>query len=117
MRQRQGSSLQCSFCRKTQSAVSKLISNPGQHERVYICDECVAICATIIEDEKRSQEASETDSEQVEEQAHPLLGHPLASPFLAAVERWIRIESLGGDAARAFAEMRDIAIRMVRNST
>lgn len=116
MRQGQHPPLQCSFCRKPQSAVFKLISNPSEHARAYICDECVAVCTTIIEDEKQAQEAPQTSAEQFEV-PHPLLGHPLASAFLASVERWIRIESVGDDAAEAFAEMRNIAIRMVRGAT
>lgn len=38
----------CSFCGKTQDMVQKLISGPND---VFICDECVEICADIIEDE------------------------------------------------------------------
>ncbi|HZT71378.1 MAG TPA: ATP-dependent Clp protease ATP-binding subunit ClpX [Terriglobia bacterium] len=44
--------LRCSFCQKTQDAVGKLISSPGDHPRAYICDECVAICNTILEEEQ-----------------------------------------------------------------
>jgi ATP-dependent Clp protease ATP-binding subunit ClpX len=47
--------LHCSFCRKTQDAVGKLISSPGDFPRAYICDECVAVCNSILE-EKRSEE-------------------------------------------------------------
>ena len=108
--------LQCSFCRKPQNAVFKLISSPSEHARAYICDECVAVCTAIIEDEKQAQEALQTNAEQFEE-PHPLLRHPLASSFLASVERWIRIEPVGNDAAEAFTEMRSIAIRMVRDAT
>lgn len=39
--------LRCSFCNKTQIQVRKLIAGPG----VYICDECVDLCADIIEEE------------------------------------------------------------------
>lgn len=38
--------LTCSFCGKTQKQVAKLIAGPG----VYICDECVVLCSSIIED-------------------------------------------------------------------
>ena len=38
----------CSFCGKTQEQVRKLIAGPGG---AYICDECVDICAEIIEEE------------------------------------------------------------------
>jgi ATP-dependent protease Clp ATPase subunit len=40
----------CSFCGKDQDAVKKLIAGPGG---VYICDECVALCGQIIEEEVR----------------------------------------------------------------
>ena len=38
--------LRCSFCRKHDSEVSKLVAGP----RVYICDECVAIASRIMND-------------------------------------------------------------------
>ncbi len=44
--------LRCSFCRKTQDAVGKLISSPGDLPRAYICDECVAVCNSILEEEQ-----------------------------------------------------------------
>jgi len=44
--------LHCSFCRKTQDAVGKLISSPGDFPRAYICDECVAVCNSILEEER-----------------------------------------------------------------
>ncbi len=44
--------LRCSFCQKTQDGVGKLISSPGEHPRAYICDECVAVCNTILEEEQ-----------------------------------------------------------------
>jgi ATP-dependent Clp protease ATP-binding subunit ClpX len=43
--------LRCSFCHKSQDAVRKLISSPDERARAYICDECVAVCNTILEDE------------------------------------------------------------------
>lgn len=36
----------CSFCGKTQNQVERLIEGPG----VYICDECVSLCADILDD-------------------------------------------------------------------
>ncbi|MBE5894583.1 MAG: ATP-dependent Clp protease ATP-binding subunit ClpX [Lachnospiraceae bacterium] len=42
------SKVRCSFCNKTQEQVRKLIAGPAG---VYICDECVDICADIIEEE------------------------------------------------------------------
>lgn len=37
----------CSFCGKSHSEVKKLIAGPG----VYICNECVDVCASILEKE------------------------------------------------------------------
>ncbi|MGE5567709.1 MAG: ClpX C4-type zinc finger protein, partial [Rhodospirillales bacterium] len=103
-----------------QSAVRKLISNPSDEPRAYICDECVSVCAVIIEDERREQEYEELAQEAfrtggggLDEAPHPLVGHRLASSFLASVERWIRAESVDQGAAEAFAEMRSIAIQML----
>ena len=50
--------IRCSFCGKTQDQVRKLIAGPGG---IYICDECVDICADII-DEEEEQEVEEKDS-------------------------------------------------------
>jgi ATP-dependent Clp protease ATP-binding subunit ClpX len=44
-------SLLCSFCHKSQDAVRKLISSPSDYPRAYICDECIAVCASILEDD------------------------------------------------------------------
>ena len=44
--------LHCSFCQKPQDAVAKLISSPGDHARAYICDECVAVCNSILEEDR-----------------------------------------------------------------
>ena len=37
--------MRCSFCGKTQDQVEKLIAGPG----VFICDECIELCQSIIE--------------------------------------------------------------------
>ncbi|MBP3489927.1 MAG: ATP-dependent Clp protease ATP-binding subunit ClpX [Roseburia sp.] len=45
--------LRCSFCGKPQEQVRKLIAGPNG---AYICDECVDICAEIIEEELENDE-------------------------------------------------------------
>ncbi len=40
-------SVRCSFCGKAQENVRKIVAGPG----VYICDECVELCTSIIEAE------------------------------------------------------------------
>jgi ATP-dependent Clp protease ATP-binding subunit ClpX len=49
--------LRCSFCHKSQDAVRKLISSPDERARAYICDECVAVCNTILEGDSSEQAA------------------------------------------------------------
>ena len=39
--------VRCSFCGKSQENVKKIVAGPG----VYICDECVDLCTSIIESE------------------------------------------------------------------
>ncbi|TQI65717.1 ATP-dependent Clp protease ATP-binding subunit ClpX [Clostridium sp. KNHs216] len=38
----------CSFCGKPQNEARRLIAGPG----VYICDECIELCMSILDDEK-----------------------------------------------------------------
>ncbi len=54
MRTRTGpdETFRCSFCHKSQDAVTKLISSPTDYPRAYICDECVAVCNSILEDDR-----------------------------------------------------------------
>ena len=49
-----GNDIRCSFCNKTQNQVRKLIAGPAG---VYICDECIDICADILEEELEDEEA------------------------------------------------------------
>ncbi|MGC8937617.1 MAG: ClpX C4-type zinc finger protein, partial [Thermodesulfovibrio sp.] len=50
--------LKCSFCGKSQKEVKKLIAGNG----VYICDECIALCNEILEEERfNSLEGIKTD--------------------------------------------------------
>ena len=57
--------IRCSFCGKSQGQVRKLIAGP---KGAYICDECVDICAEIIEEEFENEEetgaAEETGADQ-----------------------------------------------------
>ena len=47
------SDIRCSFCNKPQDQVRKMIAGPAG---IYICDECVEICADIIEEEFEEEE-------------------------------------------------------------
>jgi len=45
-------SLRCSFCHKSQDLVGKLISSPSDYPRAYICDECISVCNSILDDDR-----------------------------------------------------------------
>ena len=47
MQKNQERIVKCSFCGKPQEVVKKIIAGPG----VYICDECIALCQDIIDEE------------------------------------------------------------------
>ena len=52
----------CSFCGKAQDEARRLIAGPG----VYICDECIELCMSILEDEANlSQRKSNHHNEPV----------------------------------------------------
>ena len=103
MRRFSETSLRCTFCHKSEKAGIQLISSPSDYPRAYICDECVAVCASIIQDDRH--EAAEPSPMSV--------NHPLASRLIAAVEAWIKRESAGEDAAGEFEEVRSLAMQMI----
>lgn len=78
MTEEKDKTLVCSFCNKTQNEVKKLIAGRtlsfGDDEKssqtVFICDECVALCAKIIADE------AENKSEETPDEATPVLSSP-----------------------------------------
>src|SRR5437667_2641318 len=47
----------CSFCRKSYREVGPLVEGPGD---VYICGECIELCQSIIDQEKRRRGATKT---------------------------------------------------------
>ena len=55
--------IRCSFCGKSQDQVKKLIAGPNG---AYICDECVDICAEIIEEEMEDEEPAEGEKDALE---------------------------------------------------
>jgi ATP-dependent Clp protease ATP-binding subunit ClpX len=55
--------LRCSFCHKSQDAVAKLISSPSDYPRAYICDECVAVCNSILEDDRAATPVATTPNQ------------------------------------------------------
>ena len=48
--------LHCSFCGKSQDEVKKLVAGRG----VYICDECIEVCISIVSEEIKEMEKGES---------------------------------------------------------
>lgn len=112
----------CSFCRKSQDIVGKLISsNPSDYPRAYICDECIAVCNSIIEDggpERRASlepqgQASREPERQASEGPGRFAKHPLAEEFLIAAERWAVRDFTGLTAFNELDYMRELAEMML----
>lgn len=60
--------LYCSFCGKSQHEVAKLIAGPT----VYICDECVEICADIIRIEREREPVKGPPYDQADLKEYPI---------------------------------------------
>ena len=110
----QSRSLHCSFCLKRREEVRKLIGSP--EGRAYVCNECIAVCCSILKEESLDPATGQPTPQG--EQRHPLLDDPLASKFMAAMERWIQQESSGAgppppEPTVEFEEMYRLGIKMV----
>jgi hypothetical protein len=101
----------CSFCGKSKAVVSKLIASPRDGPRTYICDECIAVCASILDD--AGMQVGHPVAIQAGPDVSPLLTHPLTPQLLSSIEVWITQESLGKCADDALAEVRRLALRMI----
>jgi ATP-dependent protease Clp ATPase subunit len=84
-------SLRCSFCQKTQKKAGKLIASPPSHPGVYICDECIYVCQSIIEDDRQDADSGK----QPLSVSVPFAQHPLAPELLAAVQEWAVLDLAG----------------------
>lgn len=60
-----GEKVRCSFCGRTQTQVRKMIAGPSG-SGAYICDECVDICAEIIEEELADADELDTPGQEQE---------------------------------------------------
>jgi ClpX C4-type zinc finger len=67
----------CSFCLKPNTQVAKLVAGHG----VYICNECVALCAEIIQAELATGPASPDPAGADPAGADPAGGQPRVAPW------------------------------------
>jgi hypothetical protein len=104
------SDLHCSFCNKSQDAVSRLISSPSDRSRAYICDECVAVCHSILQDESAEVAAA---TEALGARPEGLAFDPALIPdLLDSIERWTHSETRGNDTSKEIDEVRRIGALM-----
>ena len=59
--------IKCSFCGKTQDHVKRIVAGPG----VYICDECVSVCKSIIENDSFNEDEFEYSIQEEEKLLSP----------------------------------------------
>lgn len=56
---RLGNDRRCSFCQRSKDRVRTLVSNPAG--TLFICDECIAVCSSIIDDHKAGHPTGSSD--------------------------------------------------------
>ena len=44
----------CSFCQKTAEAVERLLASPGDPPHTFICNECVELCGSLLEEGRKA---------------------------------------------------------------
>ncbi len=99
-----GSILHCSFCRKSQHIVRKLVAGP----QVFICDECVELCMVIVREGSSSfylrtpDEYRKLATDDVH--AAEAAGMPTDKALLAVGRTWLRLAEESEKANRLAAE-------------
>ncbi|ELJ9275739.1 ATP-dependent Clp protease ATP-binding subunit ClpX [Staphylococcus pseudintermedius] len=90
--------LKCSFCGKDQDQVKKLVAGSG----VYICNECIELCAEIVEEELNQQQAEDltelpTPKEIMDQLNSYVIGQEKAKKSLAVAvyNHYKRVQQLG----------------------
>lgn len=76
--------LYCSFCGKSQNEVKKLIAGPN----VFICNECVDLCSSIVVEAKMESESNATKNLPTPQEIHKILdqyiiGHEVAKKIMS----------------------------------
>jgi hypothetical protein len=96
--------LHCSFCRKSQHTVRKLVAGP----EVFICDECVELCMVIVREGSNSfylrtpGEYRKLAADDV--RAAEAAGMPTDKALLAVGRTWLRLAEESEKANRPVAE-------------
>src|SRR5882724_10107593 len=99
-----GSILRCSFCRKSQHIVRKLVAGP----EVFICDECVELCMVIVREGSSSFYLRSPDEYRKlatdDVRAAEAAGMPTDKALLAVGRTWLRLAEESEKANRPAGE-------------
>ena len=82
----------CTFCEKPRHQVTSLIAGPPG---VYICNECIEICNSILQEEQRRNPVT---SDGIEAPSAPVRLHldgvasPMDAELLDQDEQWVTVE-------------------------
>ncbi len=88
----------------------RLISSPSDRSRAYICNECIAVCHSILQDELAEAAAA---TEALGAPPKELAFDPALIPdLLDSIERWTHSEARGDDASQEIDKVRRIAAVM-----
>ena len=104
----------CSFCGKSHSEVKKLIAGPA----VYICDECIQVCSSILEKELGGNKSTVAEThiskgevptpEELSEKLNEfVIGQERAKKVLsvAVYNHYMRLRQNNGDTSSEFADV------------
>jgi ATP-dependent Clp protease ATP-binding subunit ClpX len=104
----------CSFCGKSHSEVKKLIAGPA----VYICDECIQVCSSILEKELGENKSTVAEThipkgevptpEELSEKLNEfVVGQERAKKVLsvAVYNHYMRLRQNNGDTSAEFADV------------
>jgi ATP-dependent protease Clp ATPase subunit len=76
----------CSFCHKAEAVVERLIASPSDRN-VRICDECLAVCNSILSDKEYPP------APPPQHPGHCLMCDPRTPQLLDTIEQWVLAEA------------------------
>jgi ATP-dependent protease Clp ATPase subunit len=88
MRPAKTDTARCSFCHKAEDVVERLIPSPSDRN-VRICDECLAVCNSILSD----MDSPPGPPEPPDHPGHCRMCDPRTPALLDTIEQWVIAES------------------------
>jgi ATP-dependent protease Clp ATPase subunit len=88
MRSAKADTVRCSFCHKTEDVIERLIPSPSDLN-VRICDECLAVCNSILSD----VDYPPCPPADPDHPGHCRFCDPRTPILLNTIEQWVVVES------------------------